>query len=146
VSILLVLRGPKVSNLLKKDCIFQWRSKFTLLQKIYLNFKILHYIISSNSSNYQCFRGCKCPIAPPMTTQLSCSNHLSFSLFQLIEFFEMGTGSPCYHLTKGVNVFLMLFFVIFQAFIIFTFPRLNLLSHQLLNRYAENTFYLWGRP
>jgi hypothetical protein len=55
-------------------------------------------------------------------------------MLKLIQFFEMSTASPCYFVTKGINVFLMLFFVILQAFIIFTYPRLNLLCHQLINR------------
>ena len=48
----------------------------------------------------------------------------------------MGTESPCYHATRGINVFLMLLFVVLQVFVIFTYPRLNLLCHKVLNRFG----------
>lgn len=59
-----------------------------------------------------------------------------YLLLQLVDFFQNGRESPCYHVAKGINVFLMLFFVFLQAFVIFTYPRLNLLWHQLINKYG----------
>jgi hypothetical protein len=41
---------------------------------------------------------------------------------------------PCYEVFIGVNGYLMLIFVFLQVFVIFAYPRLNLLSYQVVNR------------
>jgi len=57
-------------------------------------------------------------------------------MLQLIEFYEMDPSAPhpCYEVTKGINAYLMIIFVLLQIFVIFAFPRLNMLSYQLVNR------------
>ena len=41
---------------------------------------------------------------------------------------------PCYEVLRGVNDFLVIFFVILQVIVIFTLPRLNIHSHKVINR------------
>lgn len=43
----------------------------------------------------------------------------------------------------GINNFLMITFVVLQAFVIFTYPRLNFLWYQLINRYLFHTPFKW---
>jgi hypothetical protein len=43
-------------------------------------------------------------------------------------------NEPKHRLAKGYNYSLMSIFAILQAIVIFTFPRLNFLSFQLINR------------
>jgi hypothetical protein len=75
-----------------------------------------------------------------------------YILLQLIEFYEMDPKAPhpCYDVSKGVNSYLMLVFVVLQIFVIFCYPRLNLLSYQLINRFirftgAQNIMISYGR-
>jgi hypothetical protein len=42
--------------------------------------------------------------------------------------------AACRTITKGINTFLMMVFVMLQVFVIFAYPRLNFLSYQLANR------------
>jgi hypothetical protein len=60
----------------------------------------------------------------------------AYILLQLIEFYEMDSSAPhpCYEVFIGVNGYLMLIFVFLQVFVIFAYPRLNLLSYQVVNR------------
>ena len=61
---------------------------------------------------------------------------LAYFLLHLVKFFEMDPKAPfpCYEKYKGVNYFLMSIFTVLQVIVIFTFPRLNLLSYQIINR------------
>ena len=45
--------------------------------------------------------------------------------------------SPCFHPTIGLNDCLAIIFTTLQAYMIFTYPRLNIHSHKLLNRQEQ---------
>jgi len=63
---------------------------------------------------------------------------LIYYLMELLRFAELAGGgqSPCFHPSIGVNDCLALVFTTLQAYSIFTYPRLNIHSHKLLNRFG----------
>ena len=66
----------------------------------------------------------------------------AYFLIEFLDFLEHKSDSPCYFLVIGLNEALALIFVFLQTYLIFMYPRLNLLSHSFLNRYisVQNTW------
>jgi len=63
---------------------------------------------------------------------------LIYYLMELLRFAELAASgqSPCFHPTIGLNDCLAIIFTTLQAYMIFTYPRLNIHSHKLLNRFG----------
>jgi len=63
---------------------------------------------------------------------------LIYYLMELLRFAELaGSGqSPCFHPAIGLNDCLAIIFTTLQAIMIFTYPRLNIHAHKLLNRFG----------
>ena len=53
------------------------------------------------------------------------TNQFKLLLYQM-------SASPCHKMSNSINYFLMVIFVLLQVFVIFAYPRLNFVSHQVL--------------
>jgi len=62
---------------------------------------------------------------------------LIYYLLELLRFAELLTQQgPCFHPAIGINDILALVFTSLQAYVIFTYPRLNMQCHKLINRFG----------
>jgi len=62
---------------------------------------------------------------------------LIYYLLELLRFAELlSKQGPCFHPAIGLNDVLALVFTSLQAYVIFTYPRLNIQCHKLLNRFG----------
>ena len=74
----------------------------------------------------------------------------AYFLIELLDFLQHKSHSPCYFVTIGVNTCLALLFVFLQTYVIFMYPRLNIMSHTFINRMATmhvvaTNFIIWIR-
>lgn len=61
---------------------------------------------------------------------------LVYLVLEMISFFEISYYSPCYHSTLGINTAASILFVVLQTYLIFVYPRLNLCTITILDRFG----------
>merc|ERR1712223_565558 len=70
---------------------------------------------------------------------------LGTSFYYIMEFLKFAetvqySNGPCFHPVYGINAVLAIFLIMFQTFIIFMYPRLNIQCHPLWNKFG--TYHL----